>query len=131
MSFEESKKLKIAAAIISTIQGGLVAFLTTMEAVGGGPWGIAAGAAASAAVVAAGMIEVQKIKNTKPGTSNASAPAVSNAALATMTSQTPQIVNLNAMNDEINLPDQRVYVVESDITDAQRRVEVVENNSTI
>jgi hypothetical protein len=48
-----------------------------------------------------------------------------------MTSQTPQIVNLNAMNDEIDLPDQRVYVVESDITDAQRRVEVVENNSTI
>lgn len=125
MSFEESKKLKIAAAIISTIQGGLVAFLTTMEAVGGGPWGIAAGAAASAAVVAAGMIEVQKIRNTKKD----STPSLTNSALSSVTAPVPQIVNLNAVNDEIELPDTRVYVLESDITDAQRRVNVVENNS--
>ena len=125
MSFEESKKLKIAAAIISTIQGGLVAFLTTMEAVGGGPWGIAAGAAASAAVVAAGMIEVQKIRNTKPGSS----ASLSDSAMSNITLAQPQIVNLNAVNDEIELPDQRVYVTEYDIRETMRRVEIVEDNS--
>ena len=131
VSFEDSKKMKIAAATISTIQGGIDAFMGYLSSGIPQPYASILGGVAAAATVAMGMIEIQKIKNTKPGTSNASAPAVSNAALATMTSQTPQIVNLNAMNDEIDLPDQRVYVVESDITDAQRRVEVVENNSTI
>jgi hypothetical protein len=96
-----------------------------MEAVGGGPWGIAAGAAASAAVVAAGMIEVQKIRNTKKD----STPSLTNSALSSVTAPVPQIVNLNAVNDEIELPDQKVYVLESDITEAQNRVHVVENNS--
>lgn len=131
VSFEDSKKMKIAAATISTIQGGIDAFMGYLSSGIPQPYASILGGVAAAATVAMGMMEIQKIKNTKPGTSNASAPAVSNAALATMTSQTPQIVNLNAMNDEIELPDQRVYVVESDITDAQRRVEVVENNSTI
>jgi hypothetical protein len=43
----------------------------------------------------------------------------------------PTIVNLNEMSDNIALPDQRVYVLESDITEAQSKVRVVETNNLI
>lgn len=126
VTFEESKKLKIASTIITTLEAGMLAMKDMMEA--GGPWGVAAGAVAMAATIATGMLQVNKIRQTtKNSSGNASA---STAALTTIQSPA-QIVNLNAVNDEISLPDQRVYVVESDITDAQRRVNVVETNATI
>lgn len=128
VSFEESKKLKIAAATISTIQGGINAFMGYLDSGIPQPYASILGAAAAAATVAMGMMEIQKIKATKPGTSSA---AASSGAVQVVTAP-PQIVNLNQDNlDQIELPDTRVYVVESDITEAQRRVQVVETNSEI
>ena len=126
VSFEDQKKLKIASTIITTLEAGMLAMKDMMEA--GGPWGVAAGAVAMASTIATGMLQVNKIRQTKKNSAaNASA---STGAIQTIQSPA-QIVNLNAVNDQIELPDQRVYVVESDITDAQNRVQVVENNSLI
>ena len=126
ISFEEQKKLKIASTIITTLESGMLAMKDMMEA--GGPWGVAAGAVAMAATIATGMMQVNKIRQTKKNSTG----SVSPSAGAMTTIQSPaQIVNLNAVNDQIELPDQRVVVLESDITAAQRRVEVVENNSLI
>lgn len=124
VSFEDSKKMKIAAATISTIQGGINAFMGYLDSGIPQPYASILGAASAAATVAMGMMEIQKIRNTKKD--NAS---VSNSAMNSITLAQPQIVNLNAVNDEIELPDTRVYVLESDITEAQNRVHVVENNS--
>lgn len=127
VTFEESKRLKIASTIITTLEAGMLAMKDMMEA--GGPWGVAAGAVAMAATIATGMMQVNKIRQTtKNTTSTSAAPAT--GAVRTVQSA-PQIVNLNDMNDNITLPDTRVYVVESDITNAQRRVQVVDTNSTI
>lgn len=127
VSFEESKKMKIAAATISTIQGGINAFMGYLDSGIPQPYASILGAAAAAATVAMGIAEVQKIKATKPGSS----ASASSGAVQVVTAP-PQIVNLNQDNlDQIELPDTRVYVVESDITDAQRRVQVVETNSEI
>lgn len=126
VSFEEQKKLKIASTIITTLEAGMLAMKDMMEA--GGPWGVAAGAVAMAATIATGMMQVNKIRQTKKNSTGTASPS----AGAMTTIQSPaQIVNLNAVNDQIELPDSRVYVVESDITDAQRRVQVVETNSEI
>ncbi len=126
VSFEDQKKLKIASTIITTLEAGMLAMKDMMEA--GGPWGVAAGAVAMASTIATGMMQVNKIRQTKKNSAGNASPS----AGAMTTIQSPaQIVNLNAVNDQIELPDQRVYVVESDITDAQRRVEVVETNSEI
>ena len=126
VSFEEQKKLKIASTIITTLEAGMLAMKDMMEA--GGPWGVAAGAVAMAATIATGMMQVNKIRQTKKNSTGNASPS----AGAMTTIQSPaQIVNLNAVNDQIELPDSRVYVVESDITDAQRRVQVVETNSLI
>lgn len=125
LSFEEEKKLKIASTIITTLEAGMIAMKNMMEA--GGPWGVAAGAVAMAATIATGMMQVAKIRQTKKNSS--ANPSTTSAAQIV---QSPaQIVNLNQQNlDEITLPESRVYVLESDITDAQNHVRVVESNST-
>lgn len=125
VSFEDSKKLKIAAATISTIQGGINAFMGYLDSGIPQPYASILGAASAAATVAMGMIEIQKIRNTKPGGNS----SISSSAMNNITLAQPQIVNLNAVNDEIELPDTRVYVLESDITEVQNRVHVVEDNS--
>lgn len=125
VSFEDQKKLKIASTIITTLTSAMEAFQSVASIPYVGP---ALGAAAAASTIALGMMQVNKIRQTKKNsTSNASA---STGAMTTIQSPA-QIVNLNAVNDQIELPDSRVYVVESDITDAQRRVQVVETNSEI
>lgn len=125
VSFEDQKKLKIASTIITTLTSAMEAFQSVASIPVVGP---TLGAAAAASTIALGMMQVNKIRQTKKNsTGNASA---STGAMTTIQSPA-QIVNLNAVNDQIELPDQRVYVVESDITDAQRRVNVVETNATI
>ena len=127
VSFEESKKMKIAAATISTIQGGINAFMGYLDSGIPQPYASILGAAAAAATVAMGMMEIQKIKAMKPGSSSA---AAASGAVQVVTAP-PQIVNLNQENlDNITMPDTRVYVLESDITEAQNHVQVVESNST-
>ena len=126
VSFEEQKKLKIASTIITTLESGMLAMKDMMEA--GGPWGVAAGAVAMAATIATGMMQVNKIRQTKKNSAGSASPS---AGAMTAIQSPAQIVNLNAVNDEIELPDSRVYVVESDITEAQNRVQVVESNSEI
>lgn len=124
VSFEDQKKLKIASTIITTLTSAMEAFQSVASIPVVGP---ALGAAAAASTIAVGMMQVNKIRQTKKNsTSNVSA---STGAIQTV--QTPaQIVNLNAVNDEIEMPDTRVYVLESDITEAQNHVQVVESNST-
>lgn len=126
VSFEKSKKMKIAAATISTIQGGINAFMGYLDSGIPQPYASILGAAAAAATVAMGIAEVHKIKATKPGSS----ASASSGAVQVVTAP-PQIVNLNQENlDNITMPDTRVYVLESDITEAQNHVQVVESNST-
>lgn len=126
VSFEESKKMKIAAATISTIQGGINAFMGYLDSGIPQPYASILGAAAAAATVAMGIAEIQKIKATKPGNS----ASASSGAVQVVTAP-PQIVNLNQENlDNITMPDTRVYVLESDITEAQNHVRVIESDST-
>lgn len=121
----KQRKLQIAAAITSTIQGGINAYMAAQSLTP--PLNFIVGGANMAAVLATGYANVAKMKN--PTESSLSGAGVNSGAARTIASPA-EIVNLNAMNDNITLPDQRVYVVESDITSAQNRVRVVEQNST-
>lgn len=132
---EQWKAIKIAEATINTIAGGVEAFFSTMKAVGGGPWGIAAGAAAAAAVVASGYAEVDKIRNTdvSGGGSSSSSSSLSNVSPSAVSVNATQVTatrNVQTDEDIANLPDTKVYVLEEDITDAQNRVRVTYENAT-
>lgn len=127
ISFEDQKRIKTAQALISTFEAATSAYsaMAGIPVVGPG-----LGAAAAAAAIAAGLLQVRKIQQTTKN--SASAASAGTTSAVTTVQAPPQIVNLNQDNiDSISLPNQRVYVVESDITDAQRRVQVVETNSEI
>lgn len=130
------KNLKTAQAVIDTIAGSVTAFMTTMQQIGGIP-GLIAGAAAAAATLAAGMVEVNKIKSTTVSKGSAASASggsslgsVSASAVSVNAMQVTPTRQVQTQEDVANMPDTRVYVLERDITDTQRRVAVTTQNAT-
>lgn len=133
----EWKNLKATETMITTIAGSVEAFFSVMRSVGGGWWGIAAGAIAAASTLASGLIEVQKIQNTKvdksssPSAGGSSAlGSVSASAVSVNATQVTATRPVQTEDDIANLPDTRVYVLEQDITKAQNKVRVTNQNAT-
>lgn len=137
--FESSKKLQIATAIINGLAGVATAVATAMEL---GPIaGPIMAAVNSALVITTTAAQIAKIKSTTfdggGGSSSGSVTPVVPSQEAT--AYTPNYTaNVTGASDTVNLAnavssgqkDQRVYVVESDINQVGRRVEVRESEST-
>lgn len=133
---EEWKNVMTAQAIISTIKGSIDAYMGMIQAIPG-PAGIAAGALAAIATATAGWAEIKKIQETEISTSGSSAggstSALGNVNSGAVSVLSTQVTNTRAVQteDDISeLPDTRVYVLESDITTAQRHVSVTNQNAT-
>lgn len=141
--FETVKALQIAEATISTIAGATQAFMQTWGDKTIQPtWLKAALAVTNAAsVTAAGVANIAKIAHTEYGSASASGAA---SATAGMTSAIYQGVTadplLNETLDERNLSqldietrstkEQRVYILQSDISDSESQVRIRQNQST-
>ena len=140
--FEESKKLQVATAIINGLAGVAMAVSTAMSL---GPIaGPIMAAVNSAMVIATTATQIAKIKSTSfDGGGSSSVGGDIAAAVATPTpaavAYTPQYsTNVTGQSETVNLAnavnegqrDQRVYVVESDINEAGKRVEIREAEST-
>lgn len=133
---KEWKNVMTAEAIISTIKGGIDAYMGMIKTLPGIP-GIVAGAAAALATVTAGMAEVYKIQHTdiskggsSSGSSSSSFGSVSASAVNVNATSVTPTRTVQTEEDIANLPDTRVYVTEEDITNAQRRVRVTHQNAT-
>jgi hypothetical protein len=142
---EEQKKLQIAQAVINTIGGAAGAFLQAMSTYPA-PAGPIIGAAMAALATATGIAQISKMKSTTKDNANVSGTNVGTNTSAgvsmpdlSMTNVSPLLdaqADLNRMTtltvdaDQKQTQPQRVYVVESDITEAQKRVSVVEDNAT-
>lgn len=129
--FEKSKKLQIASATIGMLVGitNAVSGLFTTKS---GPWDIALAAIQAAAIATTGGIQIAQIKKqTYEGgssTGNLNPPSINTAALmSSPINYTTEIQGANAMED---VADTRVYVVESDISDTVKKVQVAEDEST-
>ena len=124
-------------AIISTIKGGVDAYMGMIEAIPG-PAGIAAGALAAAATVAAGMAEVSKIQNTDISTSGSGGSTSTSTSLGSVNASAVQVAATQVTNtrqtpttqDVEELPAQQVYVLEGDISRAQNNVRVTVEQAT-
>ena len=139
--FENSKKLQIATAIINGLAGVATAVSTAMTL---GPiTGPIVGAANSALVIATTAAQIAKIKSTTFDGGGSSIDSDISSAAATPTTAaveyTPKYsTNVTGESETVNLAnavserqkDQRVYVVESDINEAGKRVEIREAEST-
>ena len=132
--FEFVKALQIAQATINTISGAIAAFMGCQELPQ--PAGAIIGAVQAAAVTAAGVAQIAKIASTQIGsTSTISSQMSANAAQPEPETYQPQMYqNLTGESEIVKLADsikeQRVYVVESDITEAQNRSKVRVTEST-
>lgn len=132
---ERIKNIRIAAATIDTIGGAIGAFMQATQTIPP-PWGQIVGAVQAAAVVATGIAQINKIRNTdvsgESGSANPSAPAAVPAP--TVSTQFNQVRNITGASEEERLNrmagDQRVYVLESDIEAAQNRRRVRVKEST-
>ena len=146
-AFEDDKKLKIAQAVISGLQGAVQAFAGAMSLPF--PASIIVGTILAAAVGGLAAANVAQIKNTKfDGGQSVSqnTPTVDSSGLGSgvADSSLPQGGSFTTFSEgAMGTPggfvpstpfsgssNQRVYVVESDITAAQNRVRVLEENST-
>ena len=139
--FENSKKLQIATAIINGLAGAANAVSSAMTIPP--PAGPIIGAANSALVIATTAAQIAKIKSTTFDGGGSSIDSDISSAAATPTpaavEYTPQYsTNVTGNSETVNLAnavserqkDQRVYVVESDINEAGKRVEIRETEST-
>lgn len=137
--FEKTKKMQIAAAIINGLAGVAMAVSTAMSL---GPIaGPIMAAVNSALVITTTALQIAKIKSTTldgGGSISGDVPTASTPTI-TATEYTPNYsTNVTGESDTVNLANavssgqqsQRVYVVESDIQEAGKRVQVVEAEST-
>lgn len=127
-----AKALAITDAVVSTWQGASAILAEGPKAYGGGPWGLAAMIGAMTGEIATGMANVKNIiseKQSDSASASSSVSAISNASVTPLLDETQDLLNMTNISLS-NGENQRVYVVESDITDAQNKVRVSENNST-
>ena len=127
------KGLRIAAATIDTISGAVGAFMQAAATIPP-PMGAIIGGIQAAAVTAAGIAQIAKIKSTKvsgsASNSAPTAPAVTNAPVRTIDIQQVRSVTSASEEDRLNqmASDQRVVLVMSDleVKQNQSRVQVAE-----
>ena len=135
--FEQNKKVQIAEAIIQTIAGVQGVFTSTSKS----PITAAFPAApyiAAASALATGLANVQKIRQTQfqgsasPSSSSSNAPSI-NAQPSSMAGSTPTIGSTQLQLDAQGNLQQSVktYVLETDISDKQKRSQRLRQTSTL
>lgn len=134
--FEKQKKLQIASATVSMLQGMVGAFSQSMAAFAF-PLGPIIGAAMSALVAATGIMQINQIKKQRfdGGDSGtiASTPSASPSVTAVKAMGGPAVnpvTNIEGASTEGTVQESRVWVSETDITDTQKKVRTVESEST-
>ena len=132
--YKKVQALKVSEAIVQTLQGALAAFMGYQSL--GQPWGGILGAAAAAAVTAAGAVQIAQIKSQNPysnGNVNASSYKASTPVLNTYNPD--YVANLTGAQDTTYLANAladnpiRAYVVEADVT-AKQEVSRARDNET-
>lgn len=134
---EEYKAFAIMETTISTLEGAINAY----KSMAGIPYvGPALGAAAAAAVTIAGLANINKIRSTtknSSGGASVSAPTIDTPSMTTVSPLLDEQADMNRMDMSGMEGDSyqqqqnvRVYVVDQDIRDANRKAEVVEDNAT-
>lgn len=129
--FETVKQWQYAQTWINTIAGMTAAL--TAPSLQSNPAGWVAAATQAASLLATGIAQTIKIKNTD---FNGGGVSSGGSGITTSPSVTPIDVRDDIQQSPTVLPDsqsprnQRVYILERDIQDSNRRVEIRENNST-
>lgn len=131
--FEKNKKLQIASATMAMLTGIVNTWMSVMSKENSWMtiWGqVAAGASISAMMLATGLAQINQIKSTtfEGGGSGASATPSMTAVQAIAPAMDP-VQNVQGASVESEVKDQRVYVLESDITSTVNKVHVTQDEA--
>ncbi|MBR0083074.1 MAG: hypothetical protein IJP93_03220 [Bacteroidales bacterium] len=114
---QQTKGLRIAGAIIDTISGAVAAF-TSAQSIPP-PAGQIIGAANAAAVTAAGIAQIAKIRSTNVSRTSSANTSLSGFSTPTVSTSVPQTTIVRGAQDETLLNQMaqpsRVYILQSDI----------------
>lgn len=133
---EEQKAFSIMQTVLNTLQSimGIWAGYSEM-----GPFGVAAAAVQTAAVTATGAATIAKMKSTTKDSASSASVAAPQISTPSMTNVSPLLDEQSDLNRletsgiQSNYKNEQTikcFVVESDITNAQNKVSVVEDNAT-
>lgn len=134
--FKTVQTMQIAEATINTISGAIAAFMKCQEL--GQPWGAILGAVQAAAVTAAGVAQIMKIKQTNPYSDTSSSLSGGEMMSATVSPSVSEYMpdystNLTGRSDTDYLNEvfgkTKLYVSVTEINDVQNRVKVTEQES--
>lgn len=125
---EEYKKMAVANAVIQTISGQLGAFFSGVNSGVPAPWNFLLGGVLATAALTTGLIGIANIKSGKLGGNISGNISSSASNLGRGEYETTAY----AQNAELmsNVTDQRVYVLEHDISSAQSNVNVLEHDNS-
>ena len=128
---EEQKGLAIAATTIQMLVG-IQTALSGVWTTHTGVWDIALAAAQAASIAASGMATISKINQVKPdGSGSGSAASVPSVSIPTVINTSSDFTqSVDGAMTRSTITDQRVYVLEHDITETQNKVEVAEQRAT-
>lgn len=127
--FESAKKYQVAGATMSMLAGIASAWASSMQLAF--PANVIIGSILSAMMLGTGIAQIAKIKSTQfenPGSTGASATPNA-SAISSIQAPVQYTQDVQGANIEGAIKDTRVYVVESDITNAQNRVDVAESEN--
>ena len=131
--FEQQKKFQIAAATMNMLGGVTSAWVSAMNPANAWMtiWGqIAMGAATTAMVLATGIMQIQKIKQQQMNGGSSGGGSTPNAsAVSSVIAPVQYTQDVQGAEIEGAIRDNKVYVVESDITNTQNKVSVTENEA--
>ena len=128
--FERAKALRISTTIVNTLAGAIGAFLQASAAYEP-PYGQILGAATAAAVTAAGIAEIQKIKNTSFNSSNVGGSSPSaNVGVTPIDVRDDIQQSPTVLANSQSPTEQQVFILQGDLEDSHRQVQIREGNTT-
>ena len=127
--FKAMKAMQISAATIQMMVG-ITTALSGAFTTKTGPWDIALAVIQAASIAASGAAQIANISKQKYNSSGSSSASLSSAAVSSTLTQPQQYTQaVDSANIESSIGDSRVYVVESDISDTTKRVNVQESEN--
>ena len=128
--FESAKKYQIAGATMSMLAGIASAWASSMQLMF--PANVIIGSALSAMMLGTGIAQIAKIKKTQfggSGSTSGSSASPNAGAVASIQAPVQYTQDVQGASIEGAIKDTRVYVLESDISNTQNKVDVAESEA--
>lgn len=125
---KEQKAMQIMGATINML-GGITAAIAGAFTTHTGPWDIALAAIQATAIATSGAATIAQMAKTNKNNASSASARPNTAAIASIQAPVQYTQDIQGASIEGAIKDTRVYVVESDISNTQNKVDVAESEA--